>query len=396
MRRLLRAAGNPHRRGVATLVAGTNGKGSTSATLASILTISGFRTGLYTSPHLVRLNERWKIDGEEVSNADLNLAIAELQDTAVRAGTVPTYFEALTMLAFLIFRRSGCEHSVLEVGMGGRLDATNVVRPRISVVTNVALDHQEFLGTTIRRIAREKAGVIHRGSTAITASRDADVIGVLRRRCEKLDVPLHVLPNETSTHSVRITGDGTSFALRTSRREYRLRTPLAGLHQIDNVTAAVCAAELLGAGVESIIAGVAATKWEGRAQRLRVSGRDVIVDGAHNPAGAAAIAALLESTTAAPRLLVFAAMRDKQWREMLTRLAPLFESMVCTIADPDRGETPETIAAFARGLGVRTVTRRSVSAALRHTMEERDAATIVVTGSLYLAGAALPWLERHT
>ncbi|HEX7832913.1 MAG TPA: Mur ligase family protein, partial [Thermoanaerobaculia bacterium] len=167
MRALLRALGNPQRAYPSIIVAGTNGKGSTSAMLASILTASGKRTAHYTSPHLVDVRERWTINGQNIDATLLDDCIIAMQDAATRIGITPTYFEALTLIAFIAFARAKCDIAVLEVGMGGRLDATNVVKPLAAVITPVGMDHMEYLGNTLRAIAREKAGVIHRGALVL-------------------------------------------------------------------------------------------------------------------------------------------------------------------------------------------------------------------------------------
>src|SRR5436305_7183398 len=197
MRVLTEALGHPERRFPSVIVAGTNGKGSTSATLASILHESGYRTGLYTSPHLVDLRERWMIGGAPIDEELLTHAIALLQRASV--AIVPTYFEALTLIAFIAFREAQCGVAVLEVGMGGRLDATNVVRPVASIITPIGFDHMEYLGRTLRKIASEKAGVIHRGAVVLTTNTDDVVLGVLRERAAKFGNRFVVVRGEHDT-----------------------------------------------------------------------------------------------------------------------------------------------------------------------------------------------------
>src|SRR5260221_5802973 len=199
MRALLRALHRPEKRVPAIIVAGTNGKGSTSATLASILHASGYRVGLYTSPHLVDLHERWVIDGRSISIGELYAAVTALQRAAERTGIEPTYFEALTLVAFIAFANASCDVSVLEVGMGGRLDATNVVRPVAAVITPIGLDHTEYLGRTPRKIAMEKAGVIHRGAIVLTSNTDPAVAGVIERRAEAFGNRFVVVDGEHDT-----------------------------------------------------------------------------------------------------------------------------------------------------------------------------------------------------
>lgn len=400
MRRLAHAAGDPHRAYPCSLIAGTNGKGSTAATLAAILHASGLRVGLYTSPHLVRINERWRIGGVDLSDAALEVSIEELRIAAARAQITPTYFEALTLLAFVAFRTAGCEHAVFEVGMGGRLDATNIVRPLVSLVTNVSLDHQEFLGSTLAKIAAEKAGIIHRGSVALTASEDETVLRVLRRRAGRLEVPLHVLGDEISIEARDVSAGLNRFRLITPSAAYDLQSPLPGTHQIGNISLAVRAAETLGrthaVSPDDIRIGVAQTSWRGRAERFFVRGVELLVDGAHNAAGAEALASHVASSTTAPRTLVFAAMRDKEWRTMLIRIAPLFSRAVFTIADSDRGEDPRALATFAAGLGLVAHVRGDVGRAMELAVSRETPKSVVVAGSLYLAGAVLPWLDRRS
>ncbi|HEY8849435.1 MAG TPA: Mur ligase family protein, partial [Thermoanaerobaculia bacterium] len=247
MRALLRALGRPQHAYRSIIVAGTNGKGSTSAMLASILHSSGYRTALYTSPHLVDLRERWWLDGEMIEEPLLERCIELLRGAAEKTSITPTYFEALTLIAFVAFREAGCELAVLEVGMGGRLDATNVVRPIASIITPIGFDHTEFLGTTISKIAAEKAGVIHRRSIVLTSNDDPQIVAVLRRRAEKF---------------------GNRFILVHGRHD----TPLDGEFQRRNAALAVRTAEELRRELprltpRTIERGVAATSWRGRLER---------------------------------------------------------------------------------------------------------------------------------
>ena len=182
MRALLRPLGRPERAYPSIIVAGTNGKGSTAAALESILRSSGYRAALYTSPHLVDIRERWLIDGEMIDPHLLELSIELLRDAAKQTSITPTYFEALTLIAFIAFRQARCEIAVLEVGMGGRMDATNVVQPMAAIITPIGIDHTEYLGSTLRTIAAEKAGIIHRGAVVLTSNDDSRVLAVLRRR----------------------------------------------------------------------------------------------------------------------------------------------------------------------------------------------------------------------
>src|SRR5688572_19440983 len=250
MRTLLRALGNPQKKYPSIIVAGTNGKGSTSAMLTSILVAHGKRAAHYTSPHLVDLRERWTINGEMIDPALLDECIVELQRAP---GITPTYFEALTLIAFLAFAKAQCDLAVLEVGMGGRLDATNVVKPIASVITPIGMDHTEYLGTTLHQIAKEKAGVIHRGAIVLTTNDDPVVLEVIRKRAAKF---------------------GNRFIHVTEEHD----TPLRGDFQRRNAALAVRTARELGYGDE----GIEHTTWRGRLERIEHAGKTIWIDGGHN------------------------------------------------------------------------------------------------------------------
>jgi dihydrofolate synthase/folylpolyglutamate synthase len=360
IRALLRELKHPERAYRSIIVAGTNGKGSTSAMIDSIVRASGVRTGFYTSPHLVDIRERWMIDGAMIDSALLDRSIEELRSAADRAGIVPTYFEALTVVAFIAFARASCELAVLEVGMGGRLDATNVVKPIASVITPIGFDHQEFLGDTIAKIAFEKAGVIHRGAIVLTSNDDERVLRILRRRAEKFGNRFIVVRDEHDT-------------------------PLAGAFQRRNAALAVATARALGIDERAIETGVRNTRWRGRLERLRVGEKEIWIDGGHNPHAVEQTAPFIDANIPKPRLLVFGIMSDKDVKAVTDRLFPLFDRIITTepfaprsvsagsfpgaipIADPDEAFE----AALASG--------------------ERS---IVITGSLYLAGAALRFFDK--
>jgi dihydrofolate synthase/folylpolyglutamate synthase len=374
MRVLLRALGRPQARVPAVIVAGTNGKGSTSATLASILRASGYRTGFYTSPHLVDLRERWMIDGAMIDEASLDDAILQLQGAAERSGITPTYFEALTLLAFIAFAAAECEVSVLEVGMGGRLDATNVVRPLAAVITPIGLDHTEFLGNTLRKIAREKAGIIHRGAVVVTSNDDPLILDVLRRRAARF---------------------GNRFVTVSGEHD----TPLAGPFQRRNAALAVRAAEELRGVLphitpQSIERGVAETRWRGRLERIDVAGKQVWVDGCHNAHAARPIAAFIAAELPQPRTLVFGVMEDKDVEAVTSALFPLFDLVIATEPYPPRNESAASLVARAKALGIQAVAEPEPSRALARALEA-SADVVFVAGSLYLAGTAIEQLDAR-
>ena len=375
MRALLRALGRPQHAYRSIIVAGTNGKGSTSAMLASILHTSGYRTALYTSPHLVDLRERWLIDGTMIAERSLDSSIELLRSAAEKTSISPTYFEALTLIAFVAFREAACEVAVLEVGMGGRLDATNVVRPMASIITPIGFDHTEFLGTTISKIAAEKAGVIHRGSIVLTSNDDPRIVAVLRRRAEKF---------------------GNRFIIVNGEHD----TPLEGDFQRHNAALAVRAAEELRRELprltrQTIERGVAATSWRGRLERIVRHGKEIWIDGFHNEHGAATIAAFIRHHLQPPRLLVFGVMKDKDVEAIADILFPLFDRVIATEPYPPRSASAADLASMARARGIAAEAAQEPSRAIERALRSGEHA-IFIGGSLYLAGAAIQFFDAQS
>src|SRR5882724_6170881 len=352
MRVLLAALDNPERHFPSVLIAGTNGKGSTASTLASILRVSGSRTGLYTSPHLVRINERIQIDGEQISDSDFALVhdlVDRTADRLVREGELPwhpSFFEMLTAIAFEYFSRRKVGIAVLEVGMGGRLDATNVVEPRLSVITDISLDHQKFLGDTVAEIAAEKAGIIRPGGVVVTLPQQPqanDVIGntILDLGARGVNAVPYVPPVSPASSeylarmSKALTTEDTEsteeaqrflsrYPLQVMGKEILVETPLVGRHQLRNIALAIAAAEELGrqgfpVTPQAIERGVRETHWPGRFQVIRAhhGSPEIVFDVAHNPDGAWALRSTLSAVYPdRPFTLVFAAMQDKDVRQV--------------------------------------------------------------------------------
>lgn len=374
MRALLRNLGRPERAYPSIIVAGTNGKGSTSATLASILNASGYCTGLYTSPHLVDMRERWMIGGAMIEPVLLERSVELLRGASERVGITPTYFEALTLVAFIALGEAGCDVAVLEVGMGGRLDATNVVRPIAALITPIGVDHTEYLGNTLRKIAAEKAGVIHRGAIVLTSNDDPAIVRVLRNRAEKFGNPFHAV---TSDH----------------------RTPLRGAFQKRNVALAVAAAQELRPLLpkitsRSIARGVAETRWRGRLERIDYAGKEIWIDGGHNAHAAQAIAPFIAASIAPPRLLVFGIMGDKDVERVAATLFPLFESVIATEPFPPRSADAERLAQIARDMGLDAAAEPDPRRALARALVSPQR-SVFVGGSLYLAGAAIELFDAQ-
>jgi dihydrofolate synthase/folylpolyglutamate synthase len=382
MRAILRALGNPESAFGSALIAGTNGKGSVAAFLAAMMPDAG----LYTSPHLIRLNERIRIGQVEISDEDLESAYNEVQ-TAISGTTLlypATYFEIVTAMAFVYFRQR-VRFAVLEVGLGGRLDATNTVRQEVSVITSVGLDHEQFLGSTLQAIAAEKAGMI-KGNEPVIIGPDAEFEAIRLRAGERL------FTTKSIEREVRPLGQGYfEVDIRTPIRQYKgLRPRLAGRHQIDNMIAAIRAAECLKLSRESIEAGVSQAVWPGRLERVE-GAPSFLLDGAHNPHAARALAAFLEEYYPEDLTMIFGTMADKRHEEMLAMLAPRASRMIFTKAQTGRARDPLDLQQLVPG-SLAFPSLDSAVTAVRDGAKGNN--PIVICGSLYLIGEARAMLQK--
>ncbi len=383
------ALGNPERAFRAVHVAGTNGKGNTSALIESGLRASGMRTGLYTSPHLNDPTERIQIAGAPVTPEQFARAFDTVHEAAeelLRQGAIehhPTYFETVTAMAFVLFREMGVETAVVEVGMGGRLDATNVVTPELAVITRVDFDHEAFLGKSLDAIAFEKAGIIKPRVPVLIASQREEARRALLERAAAVGAPV-CLSEEWRADECSLDARGSRFVARKEGEiGVRVRCPLAGEHQIENALTAVAALRMLGVSADAIERGIAATKWPGRLE-LVSSGPDVILDGAHNPSGARALARYIERFYSGRRIcLIYGAMRDKSVEEIAGILFPLAERLILTAPKQDRAARPETIRELS-GREDAIIAADIVEALTR----VGDAEAVFVTGSLFLVAEA--------
>jgi len=389
--------GRPERRVRSILVAGTNGKGSTAATLASIATAAGLRTGLYTSPHLIDVTERIRLGSEDLAAAELDAALAAVFDAADRPPEVPlTYFEALTAAAFEVFARREVDLAVLEVGLGGRHDATNVAPAAMSLVTSIGFDHMADLGPTLASIAREKAGVFRRGRPALVWADAEEARLALEESARSAGAPLHEVDREVRLAGVETDWTGVRFRLETPVAAYALSTPLPGAHQARNAALAVRAAELLSdeeprLGGSAITAGVAAVRWPGRLERFRVGARTILLDGCHNAQGAAALARFLKDTGLRGELL-FGVMEDKEIDEIGRILLPCASRVCFTAPAFERACPPDELRRRFEDLAPEATTAPSVAVALAERVAESRTEPIIVAGSLYLVGEARAWL----
>ncbi len=394
--RLLDQLGRPERAFESVHIAGTNGKGSTAAMIEAGLLEAGFRTGLYTSPHLVRINERFRTDGRDISDAEFCEGFAEVRAAVERLLAAealdahPTYFECVTALAFRHFRAAGVERAVVEVGLGGRLDATNVLDPRVSVLTPIDLDHEAFLGRQAEAIAAEKAGILKPGATVVSSPQRPEVRAVLRAGASRLNLPwVEVGQDWLAEEVTHVEGCYRFVARRRGGPTVRAELALAGKHQVTNALTAIAALDALGVAPGPIERGLRAARWPGR---LEILARDplVLLDGAHNPAGARALACYLRQHQAGRRVwLIWGAMRDKAVDEVAGILFPLAYRVLITPAPQTRAVSAGALADIVSHHHRSIAVTGNLAEALR---QARDAASasdlILVTGSLFLVGEA--------
>ncbi|HEY3172144.1 MAG TPA: Mur ligase family protein [Thermoanaerobaculia bacterium] len=388
--------GRPERQVPAVLVAGTNGKGSVAAMLSAIAAAGGVRAGLYTSPHLIRVGERIRAGESDLSDEELDRVLEPVLRAAEASPEIPvTYFEALTAAAFLAFAERRLDLALVEVGLGGRFDATNIASAKLSVVTSIGLDHTEELGPTLSSISREKAGIFRFGRPALVGAREPEARRVLVEAARECGAVAHEAAEEIEVSHVETSLEGTRLRVATPGARYVLETPLPGAHQAGNAALAARAAELLspefpGIDPEAIERGVAATRWPGRLEKLSCRGVAVVLDGCHNPQAALALARFLEHAGLAGRArLVFAAMADKDVEEMAAQLFPAAASVRLVRAPSPRAATvDELVRRTGAAAGRTAVASETVEVALRDLLRDPDPTPIIVAGSLYLVGEA--------
>jgi len=396
VRSLLAALGNPQDSFTSIHVAGTNGKGSVCSFLSSVLIEAGHRTGLYTSPHLFRFNERISVNSRNITGGELVEAASEVRSALrkARAGGV-TFFEFTTAMAFLHFRKKKVSLAVVETGMGGRLDATNLVRPAVSVITNIALDHTAWLGSTMREVAEEKAGIIKPGVPVVTGQKPGAALSVIRSAAKKNSSPLYVMGKDF--HAEGETGAFSYSGLYGGLGG--LRTTLKGAHQVKNAALALAAAELLRAqgisiGAKEIRAGLKAALWPGRFEIL--SRRPlVILDGAHNPAGAAVLKEAVSSLRKKRLILVIGMMSDKDMGGILRELVPSSDLVIATRPGGERSASVESVMAAAARYGKPVMGAKKVKDACEKALcLASPADCVLVSGSLFTVGEGRRYLLK--
>ena len=390
IRKILQELGNPHKKFACIHVAGTNGKGSVASSLASILSQSGYATGLYTSPHLVSFNERIQINNRPISNE----AVVDAYNvvTAVHHGRrEPTFFEFATAMAFFEFGRQQVDWAVIETGMGGRLDATNIITPEVSIITNVSLEHQAYLGNTISLIAGEKAGIIKPRKPVITAVRQQSARQVVEKTAAEKKAPLYRLGRD---FKVRRHQSGTFTYYGRNCVWPDLQTALRGSHQADNAGLVLAACELLNEknadlAIEDIKTGLATNYWPGRLETVS-SEPLIILDGAHNRAAAENLARFLAANLTGRKLtLVIGILDDKPYEAMLKSLLPLAGRVVLTRAKIERALDPRKLMETAENYPLERTIVSDVAEAVKHAIDTNPpGGAICIAGSLYVVGEA--------
>jgi dihydrofolate synthase/folylpolyglutamate synthase len=401
MEDLLQRLGNPHLHARTIHVAGSKGKGSTAAMISAGLVAAGYQTGLYTSPHLVTLRERIKVNGKPILKGELGKVVAQMRPHIEEMDRQSTYgelstFELLTAAAFLHFKRAGVDFQVLEVGLGGRLDATNVVTPEVSVITSISLDHTEVLGDTIALIAGEKAGIIKPGVPVVSSPQADEASTVINETCLQKGADLTVVGKDISWKEIRSNLSGQSLNVSGQRDFYQLTIPLLGYYQLQNAATAVAVLEKLGISGDRIQAGLAGTRWPGRLQIL--SRRPLlVVDGAHSGDSAKRLREALRRHFHFDKVILIIGMSaDKNMYMIVKELAPIADGVIATQSRHPRAASPAAVAGEFSGMGagVGVDTAESVAPAIMMAREragKRD--LILATGSLFLVGEVIEYVK---
>jgi dihydrofolate synthase/folylpolyglutamate synthase len=401
METLVERLGNPHRAFRVVHVAGTNGKGSTAAMIEAGLRAAGHTTGLYSSPHLLRFNERLRINGLDSSDELFAAAVAEVRAAnewlAAKKGRYshPTFFESATAAAFCGFRKASVEWGVIEVGLGGRLDATNVVTPEVAVITPIAFDHEAFLGKSAASIAAEKAGILKPGCKAVFASQSETAAEVLTARAAELGLPVARTGIDWRAENLTEQQGRYRFtARRADGKSVEARLALAGEHQVENALAAIAALDALDTPAEAIAEGLASVAWPGRLQSFD-GPPEILLDAAHNPAGARVLASFLEKHRRGRRIhLIYGASRDKAVDEVAGLLFPCATRVILTQAKVARSASPQTLLSIADHHHEAITVEPALAGALERARgEAKPEDLIVVAGSVFLVGEALGLLQ---
>ncbi len=386
MRALVSALGNPQEGYEKVHIAGTKGKGSVASMLHSVLMRSR-STGLYTSPHISRFTERIVVNGQEIAWDEAEELAGRVLKAAEEIGYSPIFFEVATSMAFLHFRERDVSCAAVEVGLGGRYDSTNVITPAVSVITRVGYDHVDRLGTDLRDIAREKAGIVKEGVPVVVGDNSREVVEIVKREALKRDAPLHIVPEECDVHRWTVSLGGTEVEF-TSQRTYRVRIPVPGCHQVENVLTAVRTLELMDVPRADIEAGMASLTLRGRFE-VRSAEPLVVLDGAHNPDSFRALVRTWKMLELPPPSVVFATMEDKNYVNNLRILSEMGGALHLPPLRSHRGLDPHHVAGIAGRLFRDVSVHESVGSALAGAMERPP---VLVCGSFHLLGEVEGWL----
>lgn len=396
---LLQSVGNPEKKLRVIHIGGTNGKGSTSTMVAKILEEAGFRVGVFTSPHLNDYRERMTINGEMIPKQELTFLVDSLRphlEQIIQDGVEhPTEFEVSTTLAFMYFAQQKVDFAVIEVGLGGGIDSTNVVQPLISVITNVGMDHMDLLGKTLEEIASVKAGILKSNSVAITAAERSEVLQIIRERAKMLNIPLWVVGEDVRWKSRWSSELEQEFDLSTLHHDYsQLHLRLVGAHQIKNAATAITVCEALESeyGVEipqeAIYLGLQKIRWPGRLEVLSLEPK-VLIDGAHNVDGANSLADALKLFTRRRLILCLGMLGDKEREKVAEILLPLADEVIITKPNSPRAGNWEYLAKLVREKGLPVSTIESPTAAVTEGYQRLHPGDMLcVTGSLYMIAEA--------
>jgi dihydrofolate synthase/folylpolyglutamate synthase len=395
-RELLRRLGNPEEGIPYVHIAGTNGKGSTAAMLSAMLTASGKRTGLFTSPHLVSFTERISVDGAQVTEDEVVSLASKVM--AASEGMKPTFFEAVTAMGFLHFNHKSVDCAVIETGMGGRLDATNVIGPGVVIITSIGLDHAEFLGSTLKEVAAEKAGIIKPGARVVCAAQEPEALAVIEKRARECGAPMHLEGREFGAENIVRDPGGVEFdyACGTGTIK-RLRLFLRGEYQARNASLAIRALELMGKLNSDVIReALVGARWPGRLEMV-AGDPPTYVDGAHNPAASKALAGELRAEGFEGRMaLVVGVMSDKDAEGIIRPLLPLAREVFFTRAAYGRAASPPLLTEKARTLGFGGGITETGSVSDAMVAARSLGAPVLVAGSFYTAGEALEALGARS
>jgi dihydrofolate synthase/folylpolyglutamate synthase len=407
MEMLLEKLGNPEVGAIPIQVAGTKGKGSTAAMIASVLTSAGYKTGLYTSPHLLSFTERIQVDGKPITEDDFARVVEAMKpevEAVNRFGAFGqlTTFELLTALAFAYFKKKGVAFQVLETGLGGRLDATNVVKPGVSVITSISFDHMEVLGNTLAQIATEKAGIIKPGSIVVCSPQPQEAMAVIEKVSRERGARLIKIGSEVTWRGKTYSHEGQSFQLKGIRSKYNLSLPLLGKYQLENAATAVAAVEVLAergvmVSAESIASGLAQVHWPGRLQILK---REpwFIVDGAHNVYSAKRLAEALKQYFDFERMiLILGISADKDVAGIVAELAPLPSIAIVTSSNHPRALEPAQLVAEFSKWGITPEVAKNVASAADLALARAAPKDLIcATGSLFVVAEVMEYLPKLT